>query len=154
MESSIVLIGLVLLIVWMAVLSYFYYRLHHHYYALTAHTDSKNLQAMLEQLFTDSHKIKKDIALLGEQYAKIEDESRFHIQKIGLLRFNPFKDTGGDQSFIVALIDANDTGLVISGLYSRSGTRWYAKRILEGKGTDHELSEDEKKAIRMAKSTG
>ncbi len=82
---------------------------------------------------------------------KIHKDGLLHIQKVGLVRFNPFKDTGGDQSFILSLIDGKDTGVVISGLYSRSGTRWYAKRIVEGKGVEYELSEEEKKAIKEAK---
>jgi hypothetical protein len=69
---------------------------------------------------------------------------------VGLLRFNPFKDTGGDQSFILALVDAHDTGVIITALYSRSGTRWYSKRVTKGKGTEHELSDEEKKALNMA----
>lgn len=154
MWSTIGLIGLFLMLIWLSVLTYFFLRVSRHYSALTAHTDNKNLRAILEEIVRDSHGIKKDIATLRDGYDKIEQDGKFHIQKIGLLRFNPFKDTGGDQSFTVALIDANDTGIVISGLYSRSGTRWYAKRIVEGKGTDHELSEEEKKAIRIAKSTG
>ena len=75
----------------------------------------------------------------------IQKEGLLHIQKVGLLRFNPFKDTGGDQSFILSLIDGNDTGVIISGLYSRSGTSWYAKKVVKGKGVDYDLSEEEKK---------
>jgi hypothetical protein len=67
------------------------------------------------------------------------------------LRFNPFNDTGGDQSFILALLDGKNAGVVISGLYSWSGTRWYAKKVVDGKGVEHELSKDEKKAIDEAK---
>jgi hypothetical protein len=69
---------------------------------------------------------------------------------VGLLRFNPFKDTGGDQSFILSLVDKTDTGVIISGLYSRSGLRWYAKKVKNGKGIVHELSEEEKKALKEA----
>lgn len=81
----------------------------------------------------------------------IEKDGQLHIQKIGLLRFNPFKDTGGDQSFILSLINGQESGVVITALYSRSGTRWYAKRVASGKGIEHELSEDEKKSLAMAK---
>lgn len=96
------------------------------------------------------HGTKKGLAELAKRYDTIEKDSRFHIQKIGLLRFNPFKDTGGDQSFILTLVDANDTGVIISGLYSRSGMRWYAKKIVKGRGFEHELSDDEKKSLKLA----
>jgi hypothetical protein len=48
------------------------------------------------------------------------------------------------------LVDGKDTGVVISGLYSRSGTRWYAKKVVSGKGVDYELSEEEKKSLKEA----
>ena len=81
----------------------------------------------------------------------MQKDGELHIQKIGLLRFNPFKDTGGEQSFALALVDAHDTGVVVSALYSRSGTRWYAKKVVLGKGEEYELSEEEQKAVRLAK---
>lgn len=90
---------------------------------------------------------------LAETNKKVEDlifDSQFYIQKIGLVRFNPFNDTGGDQSFILALIDAEESGVVISGLHTRNGTRWYAKKISNGHGVEHELSNDEVKAIKSA----
>ena len=108
------------------------------------------LKAVLESLLKQMTTAQKDIENLKEHYARIEKEGQKHIQKIGLLRFNPFKDTGGDQSFILSLIDSNNTGVIISGLYSRSGTRWYAKKIEAVKGREHELSEQEKKAIKEA----
>lgn len=94
---------------------------------------------------------KKDIETLKSYCATIEKEGKLHIQKVGLLRFNPFKDTGGDQSFILSLLDGNDTGVIISGLYSRTGTRWYAKRVASGKGVDYELSEEEQRALKNSK---
>ena len=94
---------------------------------------------------------RKDISYLKSYCDKIQKEGLLHIQKIGLVRFNPFKDTGGDQSFILSLTDGNDTGVIISGLYSRSGTRWYAKKIVKGKSVEHELSDEEKKALSQAK---
>lgn len=137
-------------ILWLAGLTFVLWRAYDHYTSLTQGTDRKTLPAILEGVIRDTHSSKKMLAELSRRYDTIEKESRFHIQKIGLLRFNPFKDTGGDQSFILTLVDANDTGVIISGLYSRSGTRWYAKKIVKGKGAEHELSEDEKKALKLA----
>lgn len=106
----------------------------------------------MENLLKDVATSKKDIDYLKSYCDKIQKEGFLHIQKIGLVRFNPFKDTGGDQSFILSLTDGNDTGIIMSGLYSRSGTRWYAKRVIKGKSADHELSDEEKKALREAKA--
>lgn len=110
----------------------------------------KGLKEILDELLKQSHENKKDIEILRQYYDRIDKEGQLHIQKVGLLRFNPFKDTGGDQSFILSLVDKNDTGVIISGLYSRSGLRWYAKKVENGKATEHELSEEEKKALKQA----
>lgn len=112
----------------------------------------KNYKSIIEKLVSDVNGNRKDIDYLKSYCDKIQKEGFLHIQKIGLVRFNPFKDTGGDQSFILSLTDGNDTGVIISGLYSRSGTRWYAKKVVKGKSLDHELSEEEIKALSQAKA--
>lgn len=141
------------MIVWLVVVTYFFWSLSAHYNNLVKTTNKKTLQAVVDTLLTDIELAKKDIANLSKTCDTISAEGQFHIQKVGLLRFNPFKETGGDQSFIMALLDSHDNGLVLSGLYSRSGMRWYAKKIKKGKGVDHTLSEEEKEAIRQADAT-
>jgi hypothetical protein len=138
--------------VWLLSLSFFFWRVLQHYNRLTKGVSEKNLRTVLDGLLKDIEVNKKDIEYLKEYSARIEKDGLFHIQKVGLVRFNPFKDTGGDQSFILSLIDGNNTGVIISGLYSRSGTRWYAKKVANGKGVEHELSDEEKKALKVANS--
>ena len=93
---------------------------------------------------------------LKEKFQKISDElealkkqSKFFTQKVGVLRYNPFSGQGGDQSFTVALLDANSDGVVITSIYSRDGNRVYAKPI-KNSGSEYALSSEEKKAIDMA----
>ncbi len=71
------------------------------------------------------------------------------IQYVGMIRFNPFKDAGGDQSFALALLDEAHNGMVISSLYSREGVRVYAKPLEAGKSS-YSLSEEEAEAMRRA----
>ena len=144
-------LGLVVVIIWLGILTYLYIRLLNHYNTLLAGTNRKNLQEILEKTLKEVHVAKKDIDSLLKRCDTIEMEGSRHIQKVGLLRFNPFKDTGGDQSFILSLVDAHNSGIVVSGLYSRSGTRWYAKKVVAGKGIEHTLTEEEKEAIKLAK---
>lgn len=143
-------IALTVIIIWLGIISYYLLRMMRHYNTLTEGVNKKTLEEVLSQLARSMHIAKKDIDLLIARCDTIEKRQQFHIQKIGLLRFNPFKDTGGDQSFILALLDAQNTGVVITALYSRSGTRWYAKKVKKGKGREHELSEEENNAIRIA----
>lgn len=150
MFLPVVLIVFAILVVWLLLVTVFAVRLSNHYNLLVKDSNKRTLQTILEGLLKDVDESKKGIEILKERCDTIMREGNFHIQKIGLLRFNPFKDTGGDQSFILALLDGQDTGVVISGLYSRAGTRWYAKKIKEGKGVEHELSDEEKQAIKSA----
>lgn len=69
------------------------------------------------------------------------------IQKLNLLRFNPFDDVGGDQSFILTLLDKENSGILLTSLHHRSFTRLYAKPIKHGEGDNITLSKEEKSAI-------
>jgi hypothetical protein len=79
----------------------------------------------------------------------LERDGKLAIQRVGLVRFNPFEDTGGNQSFAVALLDANDDGLVVSSLHARQGTRIYAKAVARGR-PEAALSDEEAEALRRA----
>lgn len=79
----------------------------------------------------------------------LEVVAQIAVQKVGFLRFNPFNDTGGDQSFVLALLDSKDTGVVISSLYTREGVRVYAKEIQNG-NPKHQLSDEETRTLREA----
>lgn len=147
---QIIWIAIIIFSVWLIFLTFFYWKLSSHYNKLTKGSNSKTLQSILEQLLKDTELARKDIDFLQKRCDTIEKDGKSHIQKIGLLRFNPFKDTGGDQSFILALLDKEDKGVVISGLYSRAGTRWYAKKVEAGRGVEYELSDDEKQALKQA----
>lgn len=67
--------------------------------------------------------------------------------KINLTRFNPFDDLGGDQSFILTLLNENNSGAVITSLHNRDLTRIYAKSVKNGEGENSVLSKEEKLAI-------
>lgn len=147
------LLVLAITIVWLIILSVFFWQAKTHYQSLIKGASGKNLQQILDLLVKDVGKNRKDIDELKILCDRMEQQGQLHIQKIGLLRFNPFKDTGGDQSFVLALVDGSDTGVIISGIYSRLGTRWYAKKVKEGKGIEHELSDEEKQSLVLAKKS-
>lgn len=151
MPTNFLFLSFFIIFVWLLAISFFFWRILKHYNTLTKGVTSKSLKTVLEDLVRDAELNKKDIEFLKQNSLKLEREGLLHIQKVGLIRFNPFKDTGGDQSFILSLTDSNDSGVIMSGLYSRSGTRWYAKKVKDGKGTDHELSEEEKKVLKEGK---
>lgn len=71
------------------------------------------------------------------------------LQRVGMVRFNAFDDIGGEQSFALALLDANNNGVVISSLYGRQDARLYAKGIVNGEG-ERPLSTEEQQALSNA----
>ncbi len=89
------------------------------------------------------------MAEVHDLYSGIEARSRRSLQHIGLVRFNPFDDTGSDQSFAIALLDDARDGIVISSLHGRTNTRLFAKPVTNGE-SPHTLSDEESQAIRIA----
>jgi len=93
--------------------------------------------------------IKTKIKELERQVELMEKISQISIQKVGFLRFNPFQDIGGNQSFILALLDRENTGVLLTSLYTRQGIRLYAKEIKQGKAKQ-QLSEEENQVLQEA----
>ncbi len=79
--------------------------------------------------------------------SEVDEMAHIAIQKVEVLRFNPFKETGGDLSFAIALLDAQNNGVVISSLHGREGTRVYAKPIEDGK-SKYNLSDEEEEVLK------
>lgn len=151
MVSNLVLGAGAIFFIWLLILSVLIWNLVSHYNKLTKGVSDKNLKSILEDLLKEVSFSRRELDSLKQYCNKLQKEGLLHIQKVGLVRFNPFKDTGGDQSFILSLINGNDTGVIISGLYSRTGTRWYAKRIVNGKSVEYQLSDEEKKVLEESK---
>jgi len=110
----------------------------------------KNIEDMLNSIIdrTDSINSKnKDIDI---RISNIEDKLVNCIQKVGVIRYNAFDNMGSDLSYSIALLDINDNGIVISGIYSRDSSSTYAKPIVNGK-SKYILSDEEVQAINEAK---
>src|SRR3989344_4867672 len=138
---------------WLFTLTYLFLKFYRYYTRITKSGSKDSLIQMLDQVVAEQKSIEEKFAILNKRCDTIEHNALLHIQKAGLLRFNPFKDTGGDQSFILALLNGKNTGVVISSLHTRSGTRWFAKKVLNGRSAEHELSADEQKALIEAQQT-
>lgn len=82
---------------------------------------------------------------------EVRSTAETSVRKVGLVRYNPFSGMGGDQSFSIALLDSKDNGFIITSLFSREGTRVYAKPVKNGQ-SEYQLSDEEKEAIEKAKN--
>ena len=90
--------------------------------------------------------ISRELDNLIARSAVIEADLRMALQKVGFVRFNPFEETGGNQSFALALMDAEGNGFVISSLHARTGTRVYGKALVAGRA-ETALSAEEIEAV-------
>jgi hypothetical protein len=88
---------------------------------------------------------------LSGQLSEMKKNGVFNVQKIGIVRFNPFSEVGSDQSFSLAFLDGQDSGVVITSLYTREDNRVYGKPIKNGQ-SEYQLSNEEKEAINIAKN--
>lgn len=103
--------------------------------------------------------LNKHIEKINKTIAKNEELEKFcvnldagikHcIQKVGIYRYNAYKDTGSDLSFTLALLDENNDGVVLNGIYSRDMSNIYAKPINNGTST-YKITEEEQQAINKA----
>jgi hypothetical protein len=108
--------------------------------------EPENMQDILkafEGLKLESEKTRKELQ-------KMREISKNCLYKFSVIRYNPFSNIGGDQSFSIAILNGEDDGLVITSLLTSEGTRVYTKPIKKG-ASEYELSGEEKKAIEQAK---
>lgn len=111
----------------------------------------QDLESMLLEQDRMIRSLEAQVAALERQNASHLEDAKRHVQKVGMVRFNAFPDTGSDLSFAVALLDGEDNGVVLSSLYGRTESRIYAKPIQNGTST-YKLSDEEIEAIQKARA--
>jgi len=112
-----------------------------------------DLEGIIFEQIKRLRQTEKDLKELDSFCRYLEKMSIRGLQKIGVIRFNPFSDTGGDQSFTIACLDAENNGFTLTSLFTREGTRVYAKPI-ENSDSTYPLTEEEREAIDIAEMIG
>ncbi len=135
--------------VWLTLLTVLALRAYYLVAQLNKNSNKGDFTKVLDKLLDQGKKNSSEIELLKKALALLSSDSKTHIQKVGLVKFNPFGEMGGNQSFALALLDANNSGIVITGLHARDKTRLYLKNITKGK-SEIELSSEEKRSLSQA----
>ncbi len=146
-----ILIGAGVLALLIIISSYFVFDLRRRFFKLFSGSAPESHAELLTQILHRTELAERDIQSLRSRAEALEKIGSMSFQKIGFMRFNPFADTGGDQSFALALLDHENNGIVISSLYNREGTRIYAKAIDHGT-PKQALSDEEKEVLERAMS--
>jgi hypothetical protein len=118
---------------------------------LTRGEDGRSLENVLGAHLDRVMAVSRAVDDIGRRTTELEVGARNALQRVGIVRYNPFEETGGNQSFALAVLDADEHGVIISSLHARSGTRVYAKAVTGGRPSGA-LSDEEAEALRLARS--
>ena len=115
--------------------------------------ESENLEEDLENYMYKVERVEKQNAEILGQLSGLDKDLEGCIQKVGIVRYSAFQDTGSDLSFSLALLDEKNNGVVMNGIYSREMSNIYAKPVEAG-NSSYTLSEEEQQAIKKAMEVG
>ena len=116
---------------------------------ITRGESGKSFEGVLEAHIDKVYAVARELDDVSARTKALESVMPTAFQRVGLVRYNPFEDTGGNQSFALAMLDAKGDGWILSSLHARQGTRFYAKAVKAGR-SETSLSEEEQAAIKQA----
>lgn len=134
---------------WLILLTYLVLRQRSFLKQLFPKNDSRDIRNKFKEVSEAISGFEKENKILQNKLIGFIKEGLGNLQKIAVLKYNPFEETGGDQSFSLALLNGKLDGVVITSLHSRSGTRIYLKDIKSGK-SELELSKEEGQVLKKA----
>lgn len=137
------------LFIWIAALEWRFLRATRTLRILFTGRTGVDLEQMLRGYIQRVDHTDQMVSELVARTEQLEKKAPTNVQHVGVIRFNPFPDKGGDQSFAVALLDDHADGVVFTGLHSRGDSRVYSKPVVGGAST-YALTEEEKEAISRA----
>lgn len=147
MSTNAILFGVLFVLV--AVAIFFIIRVEIRLKKLFKGSDAKSLEGLMKDVVAGIHVLSERTDVQKEDIEKLRERLRKQGRSVKLVRFNPFKDVGGNQSFAVSFVNEDGDGVVFSSLYSRERMSVFAKPIIKGT-SDIELSEEERSVVKAA----
>ncbi len=111
--------------------------------------DTQSLEEKFKEFYETSSEIKEKYDKISEAVMDLSKNMDKCIQKVGIIRYNPFDEAGGNLCFAIALLDSENNGVILNGIHSRSGCYTYAKPVEMGV-SEYVLSQEEMQALNMA----
>jgi hypothetical protein len=143
-------VAIVLLVAWQGSTNLRLNRTLRQFRQLSSGVEGQPLDQLLQKILDRSETDSQTLARLEADLKNLGTEVETHVQNVGLVRYNAFNDTGGDQSYALALLDAHGDGAIVNGLFHRTECRVYVKPVQEWKST-YSMSDEEAEAIRRAR---
>lgn len=142
-------VAVIALAVWVALLQRSEATLRRRLRRVLPEGESGGIDEILDRQMKRIDGLSERVEALNKLHHEFEDLSQRTLQKVAVIRYNPFSDTGGDQSFAIALLDSLGNGVVLSSLHSRTDTRVFAKPVQSGRSR-YQLSDEEQEAVKKA----
>ena len=112
--------------------------------------NGSNIEEILKEQLGKIDNLENTTKSLTTYCKKLEDKTDKCVQKVGIVRYSAFRDVGSDLSFALALLDEQDDGVVLNGIYSSEASNIYAKPVING-DSKYKITEEERQAIDIAK---
>lgn len=138
------------LAIWLGFLSLLVWQQNKFLRSLFPKSGERDIRKKFEEIIKVVADFKGELSDLRSGVAGLQKQGLQHIQRVELLRFNPYNDTGGNISFTACFLDEGGSGIVITSLHARSGTRVFGKEVLFGKSKKYQLSKEEELVIKKA----
>ena len=113
--------------------------------------DAESLEDTILSCIEKNEQIDQMNQLLREDIIGLRKNQRITYQKMGMVKYNAFREMSGDLSYALALLDQEENGFIINSVYAKEGGYSYIKEIIKGESSIL-LSEEEKAALEKAKS--
>ena len=143
-------VAILLLVVWQGTTNLRLNRTLRQFRQLSIGAGGQTFDQLLQKILDRSAADSETLVRLQTDLKELGAEVQTHVQNVGLVRYNAFNDTGGDQSYALALLDGNGDGAIVNGLFHRTECRVYVKPVQEWKST-YSMSDEEAEAIRRAR---
>ncbi len=140
-----------ILLLWIIFLTYRQNKMYKRIGELFDTSKNSDVYEILRNYLDGTKEVENYAKKLQIEMVKMSKKMQSSIQRIGFIRYNPFgkNDTGGNQSFSIALLDNDKNGFVLTSMHAREGTRVYAKQVRSG-ASQNTLSKEEEEAIQKA----
>ena len=139
-----------ILVVWLGVLSLLFLRQNKFLTSFFPKSGERDIRKKFEEILKTIESFRGELSDLDSTIEAFRSQGLRHIQRVELLRFNPYDDTGGNISFTACFLDREGSGIVITSLHARNGTRVFGKEVVSGKSNKYELSKEEELVIKKA----
>lgn len=142
--------ALALFFIWLIIITFIVFKTRSHYLNLISKTKKNNIDEILDKLVENDLRFRNDLEDIKKHIKGLHEDSKLHVQKVGLVSFSPFGRGVGEHSFVLSLLNAEKNGIVINFIYTSNGLRVYIKKIKDGQTENSKLSDEEKEAISKA----